>query len=57
MGTQVTRYKTKDGKTRRISSAPTKAGGTGSPEVKTGDGKNNPPATSVTQTNPANKGA
>ena len=50
MGIHITKYETKNGKTRRVPQIP-KAGKTGSPDVKTGDEKNNLP------TGPASKGA
>ena len=50
MPTYVTKYETKNGKTRRIPQTP-KTGKPGSPDVKTGDDKNNKPDT------PAPKGA
>jgi hypothetical protein len=40
MSTRITKYETKNGKTRRV---PANTGKTGSPEPNPGDGKNNLP--------------
>lgn len=49
MGIHVTKYETKNGKTRRVSNCSVKTEKADSPEKKTGEGKNNQPASPVKQ--------
>ncbi|MCL2762229.1 MAG: hypothetical protein FWD36_03350 [Treponema sp.] len=49
MSTHITRYKTKNGKTSRAPCQPAKAEKDGSSEIKTGEIKNNQPATPARQ--------